>query len=271
MPDANDAYYGQLAEGRNDYWAKMAAPRHRREVILRILRELVPVRLIDLGCGNGLLLRAVAGEWPEALLCGVDLSEAQIRANRETAPGVAWHAARLDAEDDPPSDLVAAFDCVIVSELIEHTERPDLLLGMAFQLATAGGHLVLSTQSGRIGETERSVGHLRHFDHFEIVGLLESSGWRVVRIWNTGFPFHDLSKWIANLRPAASLGRFGGERYGLLENAVCLGLRALFHLNSRTRGAQLFAVARKPVIPATGPEILSRPTRRDALPDQKVS
>ena len=75
--------------------------------------------------------------------------------------------------------------------------------------------------------------------------LLEETGWEAAQVWNCGFPFHDLSKWYANLNPNASMKRFGLRAYGPLENAVALMLRLLFKLNSDSRGAQLFAVARR--------------------------
>jgi hypothetical protein len=59
-------------------------------------------------------------------------------------------------------------------------------------------------------------------------------------------PSHDLSKWYANLDPDRSMRQFGEKAYGPVERAVCLLLRGLFRLNSRTRGAQLVAMPRKP-------------------------
>ena len=64
-----------------------------------------------------------------------------------------------------------------------------------------------------------------------------------MRIWNTGFPFHDLSKWYANRDPDRSLEQFGERAYGMRENVICWALRQAFRFNSRRRGAQLFAVA----------------------------
>jgi len=105
--------------------------------------------------------------------------------------------------------------------------------------------IAVSTQSGRIGETERRVGHVRHFTSDEMARVLRDAGWRPVRVWNAGFPFHDLSKWYANRDPDASMRRFGERSYSWQEDLVCLGLRLAFQLNSSRRGAQLFAVGRR--------------------------
>jgi hypothetical protein len=89
------------------------------------------------------------------------------------------------------------------------------------------------------------VGHLQHFTATGMRQLLSDAGWSPERVWNCGFPFHDLSKWYANRNPDATMRRFGDERYGLREDLVCWALRTAFRTNSDRRGAQLFAVARK--------------------------
>lgn len=242
----NRSFYGRVTAGRDDYWRKMAAPRFRVETLLDLLAERPPRRLADLGCGGGQLLEALRHAWPSARLLGVDLSEAQLAVDRRALPGVDLVAADLDAPETAAAlcPYEGAFDTVVAMELLEHVESPASLLRTAHRLATPGeGRLLLSTQSGPLRETERRVGHRRHFTAREMRALLAETGWRPERVWQCGFPFHDLSKRLANLRPDAAMARFDGRAYGPFEDAVCLVLRGLFRLNSRTRGAQLFAVA----------------------------
>lgn len=244
--DVNAAYYATLSPGREDYWRRMAAPRHRLAVFLRLLGEDPPGSLVDLGCGGGHLLLEIAGRHPRARLSGIDLSAAQIEANRAALPAIAWRALDLSGASPVPDDMAGAFDVVVASEIIEHVADPAAFLRAAARLAApARGRLLLSTQSGPVRETERRVGHLRHYSAAEMAGLLRGSGWAPVRVWNSGFPFHDLSKWWANRDPDAAMRRFGEGPYGPAEKLVCWALRGAFLLNSRRRGAQLFAVARR--------------------------
>ena len=74
---------------------------------------------------------------------------------------------------------------------------------------------------------------------------LVRTGWAPVRLWNCGFPFHDLSKWYANRDADGSMARFSEKPYGLREDLVCLALRTAFRFNSRSHGAQLYALARR--------------------------
>jgi len=241
----NSAFYGTLTRGREDYWRLMAAPRHRVAVLLRELERDRPSSVVDLGCGNGIMLLEIRERLPEARLAGVDLSAEQIAQNASALPSFEWHAANLDGGAPTPVTLAARWDGIVAMEVIEHLDDPAAFLRTAAALATPGrGRLYLSTQSGRIGETERRVGHRQHFTVVQMSDLLTATGWKPLRVWNTGWPFHDLSKWYANRDPDASMRSFGTGAYGTRERAICWILRTAFRVNSSTRGAQLFTVAR---------------------------
>jgi 2-polyprenyl-3-methyl-5-hydroxy-6-metoxy-1,4-benzoquinol methylase len=247
VPDPNSrAYYEASQPGRDDYWRKMAAPRFRVATIIEWLRRSPPATLVDLGCGGGQLLREVQRELPHAALCGFDLSASQIAANRERLPGIDWQVANLDGPVELGDAHRDRFEAVVASEIIEHVGDPAAFLRNAAALAVPGeGRLILSTQSGRIRETERRVGHRRHFTRSQLEALLEAAGWEPIRLWRCGFPFHDLSKWVANRHPDRTMAEYSEKPYGFKQNAVCFLLRLAFRFNSKRRGAQLFAVARR--------------------------
>ena len=234
-------YYSRLSPGRADYWRYMAAPRFRVQVIRHILEREHPSSVVDLGCGDGALLAAIREVLPEAALAGIDLSPAQIAQNRDSVPDADWYVANLETDT---MDLPRRFAALTASEVIEHLADPGRFLRNARQLAADGALLVLSTQSGTIRETERSVGHVHHFTAPQMTQLLDDNGWRTLRVWNSGFPFHDLSKWAANLLPGAMMQEFGEKAYGPVQRTATALLRFLFLFNSSSRGTQLFATAR---------------------------
>lgn len=235
-------YYGTLSGGRSDYWRYMPAPRFRTRVVLDVLRRERPSSVVDLGCGDGSLLAAIRPAMPDARLAGIDLSEPQIEANRLRMPGIEWHAGNLEDDRFPAP---ARFDALTCSEVIEHLADPVGFLKAAWGMANEGALLIVSTQSGRVGATERTVGHLRHFTAVEMSAMLRDAGWQPLRVWNAGFPFHDFSKWVANLSPDRMMGEFSERPYGPVQKLVAFALRVLFRFNSNRRGTQLFAIARK--------------------------
>ncbi|MBK8871467.1 MAG: class I SAM-dependent methyltransferase [Elusimicrobia bacterium] len=244
--DINRSYYNSSQPGRDDYWEKMAAPRFRTETFIKLLEGMGEARLVDLGCGDGRFLRVLQDQRRPWTLCGIDLSDSQIELNKRTMPAMEWFAADLGAEKLSIDPDWKTFDAVIASEIIEHVEDPVRFLSNARALANPhGGRLYLSTQSGRIGETERRVGHIRHFSKREMVELLNQAGWKPIRVWTCGFPFHDAAKWAANLSPNSAMRHFSERPYGTWQTLLCALLRLAYRFNSSTRGSQLFAVAER--------------------------
>lgn len=242
--EQNEAYYNALSASTDAYWRYMAAPRLRFRRIVNLARCAAPSFVCDFGCGNGNLLLALRGRLPHSALAGIDLAGERIARNASEHPDILWARADLAASDFAyPLQRLADF--AVSSEVLEHVDAPELYLRNILGSMEAGGMLVLTTQSGVIRSTERHVGHVRHWEATELASLLRRTGFVDVRVWNEGFPFHDLSKWIANRNPEKTLRSFGAGGYGLKQHIVCLGLRFLFLFNSRSRGAQLFATARR--------------------------
>jgi len=101
------------------------------------------LRVVDIGCGGGLVTEAVAGLGADVL--GIDASPESVRvAEIHAAQQEVNVRYRLAA----PEDLVAegaTFDAVISLEVVEHVADLDCFVGACATLMRPGGAVVLST------------------------------------------------------------------------------------------------------------------------------
>jgi 2-polyprenyl-6-hydroxyphenyl methylase / 3-demethylubiquinone-9 3-methyltransferase len=101
-------------------------------------------RVLDVGCGGGLLAEAMARQG--AQVSAIDLSPAMIEVAQlhahESQLGIDYQLS--SAEDYAPRAL-ASFDVLTCMELIEHVPEPDVLFGALASMLRPGGHLFVST------------------------------------------------------------------------------------------------------------------------------
>lgn len=211
--------------------------RHRKRLILRLVRELAPFKsLLDLGCGDGSLCEAIAEAFPGARVVGADLSEAAIAAAR--ARGGRCEYVALDATQ---GRLPENFEVVVSSEVLEHIDQDGLAVeGIR---AMCGRYLLVTVPGGPMYQTSQLMGHHRHYTPESLTRLIESRGFRVKRLFRWGFPFHSLYRWAINLRARNLWGRYTQDRYSASQIALCHALYALFFLNSSRAGNQLYCLA----------------------------
>lgn len=170
-----------------------------------------PLRVVDVGCGDGAATGMAAGQPGVGLAAGLDWSMQGLqRARRQ---GVPVARANLDGSGLPVAS--GSVDVVVMSEVIEHLVDTDAALDEARRLLRPGGTLLLSTPNlaawfnrgmllfavqplfsevslrGIFGRPGREVvGHLRLFTRRALVGLLEARGFIAVEV--TGAPYHDV-------------------------------------------------------------------------------
>jgi ubiquinone/menaquinone biosynthesis C-methylase UbiE len=177
----------------------------RLSTLVQLAAAQNPTRTLDLGCGEGILLDALAARLSaEARLVGVDVVPPPESAS--------WHgvtgniAGRLPFADD-------AFDVVVAGEVLEHVPHPDLMLTEIRRVLRPSGRLLLSTPNivgwanrvlvplgiqplftetssevhlGRrwqaLGQGNQVQGHLKVFSHRALMEIMERTGFTVLEV-----------------------------------------------------------------------------------------
>jgi len=208
--------------------------RHQRRQLLKLIRRLDVQTVLDVGCGSGDNLAAIAREMPDIKLAGTDVSDKALAVAQERLPGVHFH--RLDIQKER---LDRQFDLVLCNQVVEHLL--DDISGFRNLCAMARKWVVIATMRGRMRESELAIGHCRNYSDVELRSKAEDAGLEVVDIRGWGFPFYSplyrtAVEWLPAGPPKGKLGT--------LQKAIAGFLYLLYYLNIPRRGDVVTMLAR---------------------------
>jgi 2-polyprenyl-3-methyl-5-hydroxy-6-metoxy-1,4-benzoquinol methylase len=228
----------EIAAAYDRFSADLSMPLYFYPHLARFAGAVTGLRVLDAGCGNGALLRLL-GEGGGAELCGLEMSEALCETARRTL-GTRARVHRGNVQAGLPF-AGESFDLVILSEVIEHLRRPDVVIGEVKRVLRADGRVVVTMPNGsaydpffsraqRRGGTGRWHAFLpwEHprktrqpidtvYSFEEIQALFRHSGLRVTRmqgresfpyVWDWMYiekrrPVRAMLRWLDRLRPQA--------------------------------------------------------------------
>ena len=112
--------------------------------IERLAGGLAGKRIVDVGCGGGILAEAMAARG--ATVTGIDLAEKPLKVaalhGLETGSHVEY---RLVAAEALAAEAPASFDVVTCMEMLEHVPRPESVVQACASLVKPGGWIFFST------------------------------------------------------------------------------------------------------------------------------
>jgi 2-polyprenyl-3-methyl-5-hydroxy-6-metoxy-1,4-benzoquinol methylase len=149
-----------------------------------LMRRAEPRSLLDVGCGEGVLVHRWAQSLPDSRLVGIDLQEESIQAGwaERQAPNLEYRT--MPAEDLPFAD--DEFDLATAIEVLEHVPDPEHTL--AEMARCAQRHLLVSVpreplwrmlnmaRGAYIGQLGNTPGHLNHWSKRSFARLLSQHG-----------------------------------------------------------------------------------------------
>jgi len=106
--------------------------------------KLTDKKVLDVGCGGGILAEAMAAAGAE--VTGIDMGEEPLRVAElhtlETGVEVDYRQTTAEALAD---DMPGAFDVVTCMEMLEHVPEPGSVVDACARLVRPGGHVFFST------------------------------------------------------------------------------------------------------------------------------
>lgn len=177
------------------------APQHTYDYLCRpvldALSRLNARSVLEIGCGNGTLAKAIAERGMK--ITGLDPSESGIANARNLLPDGKFYC--MDVYDDPHRIEEMDFDAVVASEVIEHLFRPRLLLRFAHAKLRPGGFLLLTTPyHGYLKNLALSLldqwdfhhapqtdgGHIKFWSRRSLTRVLQKENFEVVDFFGVG-------------------------------------------------------------------------------------
>lgn len=133
------ATYGNKQKHESKNPAQRALLAHFKAQAVRLVRAIQPRTVLEVGCGEGYMLEALADANLSADLVGVDISEPAI-ADARSRLGDRATLEVLDARQ--LANDGRKFDLVVMLEVLEHIPQPASMLPILEQLSNQ--HLLLS-------------------------------------------------------------------------------------------------------------------------------
>jgi 2-polyprenyl-3-methyl-5-hydroxy-6-metoxy-1,4-benzoquinol methylase len=163
----------------------------RYDQISSVVQQLGPRKILDIGCGDGRLARAIRANCPDVVIHGCDLSTVALARSEGLDR---QYSIDLNCEVLPEPD--ECFDLVIASEVIEHLIQPDRVLVGLTRVLRQGGHVLLTVPNvafwkfrvqalrGHVPSVTADDRHLHSFNASLLEQLVGKAGLQVV--WLTG-------------------------------------------------------------------------------------
>jgi SAM-dependent methyltransferase len=214
--------------------ARNPAQQYRRRLAMSLLAARdAPVRLVDIGSGQGDFLADAARRWPSAGLLGLEVSEHGVEQARAKVPQADFLVCDL-LRDEPPPERRSWATHAVCSEVLEHVDDPGVLLRNAAAYLAPGCRLVVTVPGGPMSAFDRHIGHRRHFTPTTLQTLLATSGFDVESVTGAGFPFFNMYRRLVIARGDRLVDDVApGEtgQPGLSARAVMAAFRPIFRLN----------------------------------------
>ena len=243
----------------NDHWKTKAesatanpAQDYRRKIIFKSLKlDQVkgPVRVLDIGSGQGDFTLQLQSARPDAEILGLELSQSGVEISQKKNPTATFIQQDLLKYAVPQNPFKEWAQFAVCSEVLEHVEEPQKILTHIRPYLAPKSILVITVPGGPMSTFDKHIGHRKHFQRSELEELVQKSGFSIEKISCSGFPFFNLYRMIVILRGKKLIqdAATPKKKMPLLARFFMILFSKLFQFNldHHSLGWQIICVARK--------------------------
>ena len=172
---------------------KNPAQAFRRRLVLRLLGQSgAPLKVLDIGSGQGDFAAALSARYPSAQVLGLEYSRSGVEIAQTKAPSASFLQRDLLGAVEVPDGYRGWATHAVCSEVLEHVDEPAVLLRNVKPFVAPGCRLVVTVPGGPMSAFDHHIGHRRHFPPAYLASVLTEAGFQVDRCFGAGFPFFNL-------------------------------------------------------------------------------
>ena len=147
-------------------------------------------KILDIGCGTGLIDREIKKINKKSYIVGVDISEEAIKIAKKYID----ETYLLNLDNDKLPDFKNKFDIIILGDILEHLKRPDIFLSDLREYLNINGKILLSVPNianwyirlellfGNFNYYDSGIldkAHLRFFTYPSVCELISNANFKI--------------------------------------------------------------------------------------------
>ena len=215
---------------------------YRANLIIQKIKDLDAQNIADAGCGSGQLIKKIIANTENKQLTGYDVSQKIIEINRKKFPGVTFFCLNLNENNSSEN----TFDMIICCEVIEHLRNWQKAIKTLSGLVKNNGHIIITTQSGKIYNNHKALAHLKHFRKEEIENELKLNNISIAESRNLGWPYMNLKNILAHFfYKNIENSLLKSPKQNMLNKFAFKFFGFLYNISSRSHGPQIFILGKK--------------------------
>lgn len=170
--------------------------------IANLIKKLGVQKVLDVGCGDGFILRALGEKWKGTII-GIDVDK-NLASSSSLKKYRRFISLDINKNDLSKEIQLEYFDLVVLADILEHLIKPQRVLNQVIRTVIPNGHVIVSIPNSdfipvklirilfpnfRMSKGPLDRTHLHFFNLKQIKKILTDEGLKISEVQTTTLPF----------------------------------------------------------------------------------